>query len=404
MFNFNLLKGFGWMGGLTVLTKSIALIKIGILARLLSPEQFGTYGIALIVLGLLEMLTETGINIFLIQQKEEVKSFLNSAWVVSIFRGILICFFIIIFSGQISIFFNQPKSQILLTFISFVALVRGFINPMKVNFQKELKFKKVFLFQAGLYLIDAVVAITFGIIFKSEIAFVAGMLIAAVCEVIISFIIFSDRPKFIFEKPKFIKIINSGKWVTGAGIFSYIFQNIDNAVIGKVLGSANLGFYQQAYSIATLPVSGVSDIFNRVMFPTFVKITQDKLRLKKVFIKVFLNFFVISLVFGIIGLLFTDQIITIFLGVKWLSISGVLKVLLILGIFKAILNTSYSLFLALGLQKVVMLSELVGILAMAIAVYPLVIKFGNLGGAYSAIIAVISSLPVVLLNLKKVFK
>ena len=83
-------NGISWMGGLRLFTRLLALIKIAILARILLPFQFGIYGIATLVLGFLEMLTETGINIFLIQQKEQIDEYVNSAWVVSIIRGFLI--------------------------------------------------------------------------------------------------------------------------------------------------------------------------------------------------------------------------------------------------------------------------------------------------------------------------
>ena len=67
------LKGISWMTGLQVLVKAVAVGKIAVLARILSPSQFGSYGIALLVLGLLEVLTETGINVFLIQERDNAE-------------------------------------------------------------------------------------------------------------------------------------------------------------------------------------------------------------------------------------------------------------------------------------------------------------------------------------------
>lgn len=397
------LRGFSWMSGLVIFTKGLALFKIAVLARILTPSQFGTYGIALLTLGLLEMLTETGVNIFLIQEKSKIKSYLNSSWAVSIIRGLLIGFIIILSTFFIPKFFNIPHVRNLLYLISFVAIIRGFINPMKVNFQKELEFKKVFFFQGFLYFIDAITAIGLALAFRHESSLVFGMLLAALTEVIISFIIFKDKPKFIFEKKKFLKVINSGKWVTGASIASYIFQNIDNAVIGKLMGATSLGFYQQSYSIATLPVTAVSDIYNKVMFPIYSKMT-DINKLRTVFYKVFFGFLALSTIFGLFIILYTNQIVLIFLGSNWISIVPVLKVLVILGVLKSILNTSYSLFLALKMQKVVMYSEVLGIIGMLIVIYPLIVKFGNLGAAIGAITAVVCSIPVVIYNLRKVFK
>lgn len=340
---------------------------------------------------------------FLIQEKDETKTYLDSAWVVSIIRGVLIAALILATSPVVLIFFKAPQVANLLYLVAGVAFVRGFINPMEVSFQKNLEFIKVFFFQGSLYLIDAAVAITLGILTHSESALIISMLVAATSEVVLSFVLFKDRPRLHLEKEKFLKVVHAGKWITGAGIFAYIFQNIDNVVVGRFLGTTNLGFYQQAYSISTLPVTGVSDIFNKVMFPVFVKISEEGKRLRSAFYKAFGSLFVLAILFGLIILFFSRPIILIFLGDKWLSVEPALKVLAIFGILKSGLNSTYSLFLSLKMQKTVMLSELTGIIGMGIAIYPMVMKYGIVGAAYSTIIAVIFSLPVVLINIRKIF-
>jgi lipopolysaccharide exporter len=397
------LKGISWMTALEGVTKAVAVLKIAVLARILTPSQFGSYGIALLVLGFLECLTETGINIFLVQEKDEVKKYLDSAWVVSIMRGILVALLIIISTPFVVHFFKTPQVTTLMYLVSVVALIRGFINPMEVNFIKNLEFMKQFAFQGFLYLVDAGVAVSFGLITHSESAMIISRIVAATTEVILSFVVFKDRPSLRLDKEKFLKIINSGKWVTGAGIFSYIFQNIDNVVIGKVLGITNLGYYQQSYNVSTLPVSGVGNIFNSVMFPMFVKISDNSKILKKTFYRAFWAIFLMAIVFGMVVFFFARPIILIFLGPKWLVIESVLKVLAIFGVLKSILNSTYSLFLSLKMQKIVMLSELFGIVGMGSAIYPMVLKFGIVGAGYSTIIAVICSLPVVIFNIQKIF-
>ena len=84
-----------WAGILRASTRIITFIRIIVLARILTPSQFGVFGIASLVLSFLEILTETGINVFLIQEKKAIKYYINDAWLVSILRGILISVFII---------------------------------------------------------------------------------------------------------------------------------------------------------------------------------------------------------------------------------------------------------------------------------------------------------------------
>lgn len=396
-------KGIGWMGGLTVFIKAVAILKIAVLARILTPDQFGAYGIALLVLGLLEVLTETGINIFLIQEKGDTEKYLNSAWVVSILRGFLIASIIILIRPQVMLFFNTPQISNLFYLIAIVALLRGFINPMVVTYQKQLDFMKVFWFKGSLYFLDAVTSIYIAYLTKSESSMLIGMIFAAVAEVFFSFTLFQIKPKFIFEKEKFLKVINAGKWITGAGFFSYLFQNIDNIIVGRLLGPASLGFYQQSYSIATLPVTGVGEIVNKVLFPVFVRISEDAKILKSSFYKSSTLVFLITFVFGGLLFIFTEPIVRVFLGERWLVITPTLKILSVFGVLKSLLNSTYALFLSIKMQKAVMISELTGIITIGITIYPLVTKFGTVGAAYSAIVAVLCSLPVVLIYLRRIF-
>lgn len=400
----DVVRGLSWMAILRVSMRGLAIVKIAILARFLTPAQFGNYGIALLVLGFLEVLTETGINIFLIQEKDDVKPYLNSAWVVSIIRGILITAVILGSAPLVIYFFKATQILPLLYIVAGVAFVRGFINPMEVTFQKKLQFRKEFWYKGFLYFIDASLAVILGITIRSESSMLVSMLVSAFVEVLLSFILFKDRPKLSIKKEKVLEVIHSGKWVTGAGIFNYIFQNIDNVTVGKVLGTASLGYYQQAYSISTLPVTEIGNIFNKVTFPIYVAIGGDRERLKKAFYKTLSVISLLVIPFAIIILFFSKPIILVFLGENWLPIEPALKILAVFGALKSVLNFSYSLFFSLKLQKYVMYSELMGILGMGVAIYPMTLKYGIVGAAYSTIIAFICSLPIVVYQLRKVLK
>src|SRR3989344_3902076 len=149
-------QGVMWMSGFRILSRMVAFLKIAVLARVLTPSQFGIFGIASLVLGLLEMLTETGINIFLIQLKDGMDEYINSAWVVSIIRGLCISSLIILLSPFIVSFFNTLQAQNILLLISLVPFIRGFINPSVFKLQKELQFHYEFWFRSSIFLFDAI--------------------------------------------------------------------------------------------------------------------------------------------------------------------------------------------------------------------------------------------------------
>lgn len=394
------LNGLSWMGALRVFTRSLALIKIAILARILLPAQFGIYGIATLVLGFLEMLTETGINIFLIQQKDlsgdeasGIDKYVDSAWVVSIIRGFLIGILIFILASFIADYFKNPNAVEILYLVGIVPIIRGFINPSCVKYQKNLEFNKQFKYDSVIFFVDFIFAVILGIITKSENSLIYAMIISTSLELVLSFIYFRPTPKFKFDKEKTLEVINRGKWITGAGIANYLFQNIDDIVVGRVLGTASLGIYQQAYKISTLPVSEVGEVFNKVTFPVYVNLKGDKERLKKAFLKTLAIISLFVIPFGVLVFKFPIQIVSFVLGDKWLSAVPVLQLLAVYGVIKAISNSFFSLFLGINKQEIVTIITVISTVCLVAILYPLIKIFGVLGAGYATIIATIFSLP-----------
>ena len=398
------LNGISWMGALRVITRSLALIKIAVLARILLPVQFGIYGIATLVLGFLEMLTETGINIFLIQKKEKIDEYIDSAWAVSIIRGFIIGLSIFILAPFIASYFKNNDAVFILYLVSIIPVIRGFINPSCIKYQKNLEFNKQFKYDSVIFFVDAIFAITLGIITKSENSLVYAMIISTTLEAVLSFIYFRPTPKFRFNSEKTKEVINRGKWITGAGIANYLFQNIDDILVGRVMGATSLGIYQQAYKISTLPVSEVGEVFNKVTFPIYVNLKNDKKRLNVAFLKTLLIICLLVIPFGIIVFKFPLPIINIVLGEKWLIAAPVLQLLAIYGVLKAVSNSFFSLFLGINKQEVVTYITMFSTICLIIILYPLIKIFGLLGAGYATIFATLLTIPVLIIYYVKYFR
>lgn len=398
------IKGISWMGAFRFISRIVAFFRIAILARVLMPSQFGVYGIASLILSLLETLTTTGINIFIIQEEKDLDEYIDTAWIVSIIRGILIALVIIALTPLIINFFDAPDARLLLYLVSLVAFIRGFINPSRVRFQKDLEFGKEFWFSGGVLFLDAVVVVVVVIIFRTASSMVWGLVAGASLEVLLSFVLIKPTPKLSFNSKQFKEIITRGRWVTLSGIFSYLFQEGDDAVVGRMMDTAALGNYRMAYKISTLPVTEIAQVTNKVTFPVYSKIAGDIKRLRKAFLKTFINILFITSLMGIIIFSFPKFIVMILLGPNWYDIVPVLRVLSVFGVIRALTNSTNPLFFAVKKQEYVTYISLIGILGMGITIVPLVAKFGIIGAAYSALIGALISLPVAIYYLRKVFE
>src|SRR3989344_4884814 len=251
------IKGISWTGGFRIASRGIAFLRIFILARLLTPEQFGLFAIASLVITFLDVFTETGINIFLIQKTNDAHKFINAAWIISIIRGICMMLLIIISAPLITLFFHAPDILLLLLIASLVPFIKGFINPSVIFFQKDLYFHKEFSYRLTIFIIESFVTIVLALLTHHAISLIGGLVIGAISEVLLSFVLLHPKPSLIYEIEKIKAIVHHGKWVTFYGICNFIAQEADTVIVGKLLGPGSLGIYQMGYKIATLPVSEI---------------------------------------------------------------------------------------------------------------------------------------------------
>lgn len=396
-------KGVFWMSAFRVSSRAVAFFKIIILARLLTPAQIGVFGIASIMLAILEVLTETGINVFFIQEKKKLDSYVNEAWLISIARGLLISGIIIMFSSVVAAFFKTPDAQILLILISIVPFIKGFINPSIVKFQKELKFRNEFIFRFAIFAFDAVVAIVFAIVTKNPASIIFGLIAGAIFEVIFSFIFLRPVPRLLFDIRKIKEILQRGKWVTMYMIFHFLTREGDKIVVGKLLGTSFLGIYQIGYSLSTLPISEISDVANKVIFPVYSKISQDKIRLFRAFKKTTLSVSFVSILLGLFLFVMPEEMFIFILGEKWEQVVNIVKILAIYGVLRAIAGIPSTLFLSLGKQNYVAVMTFFRFATLAITIVPFTINWGIMGTVYSALISSIVEFPFITFYLIYIF-
>jgi len=390
------LKGVGWVGSLRGVTRVVSFLKTIIIARILAPEDVGLYAIAFFMLALMEVLTETGINVVLLQKKEEVDDYISTAWIISMARAFVIAAFLFLSAPFISLFFKMPEAAGLIRLIALVPFLRGFINPSIILFQKRLQFGRDFWFRFIIFAFDAMVAISATLILKNPYGLIIGLIFGVILEIILSFVMIKPWPTLTFNKDKAREVVNRGKWMTGAGIFQYLFREGDDAVVGRLLGGASLGYYQMAYKIATLPISEVADVFAKVTLPVYVKIADDKKRLKKAFWQTTLVVTLFSTLFGLFLIIFAKPLVHLVLGEKWLPAVPALRIVSVYAILRAITQPAFTLLLALNKQERVTAITFVGIASMFICIIPLTNSFGIVGTGISTIVGILSMLPFVI--------
>lgn len=389
------IKGVSWLTSVRVITRALSFAKTLVVARLLTPSQFGLFGIATLVLAFIEVMTETGVNIFLVQQKDNINKYLGTALSVSIIRGTCIALLIVVAAPFVASFFDAPSASTILYTMALVPFLRGFINPAVVRFQKDLLFHKEFILRTCVIVVEIITTIALLFVFKKPIALVWGILVGVATEVALSYLLISPRPMVAWNNEYFKKLFHTGKWITTAGIFNYGFERGDDIFVGRILGTGALGAYDMAYRISLLPITELVDMVTRVVFPVYVRISGDYARLKRAYFRTIGVVAAIVTPFGIGVFIFAEQIVRLLLGNAWEAAIPVLQVLAILSVVRAVSLSVEALLLALKLQKQVTVTTIVAFGVMAALIFPLISMYGLTGAALAALFGYIASVPFI---------
>lgn len=383
----------------------LAFIRYIILARLLSPDDFGLMGIVSLSITAVMIFTETGVWAALIQKTELDRGILNTAWIISVFRGLSLGLFLFVISPLVSVFFNSDMLLPLLRVMSLIFIIDGFDSLGIVLLQRNLEFKKLTTLNVSVELIKLITVILIGFVFKSVWIIVIGELVGSVSTLILSYIIHDFRPQPQFNLTHAKQLLNFGKYITAAGIVTYLTTQGDDAYVGKTLGTSSLGFYTMAYKLSNMPATSISHVINKITFPAFSMIQNDVSRLKFMYLKTLRITSTISMPFAGGMFCLAAYFIPVLIGSKWTPIIPSFMVLCLFGLERSIGSIAGPVILALGKPKISFLLNMLKLIAMGVSIIPLTIHYGFLGTSisvtFSAIIVECGVLPVVahLLNI-----
>ncbi len=395
-------KGSAWMILLRLFNRGLQALRMIMLAWVLAPSDFGVMGIVFLALGFVDALTTTGFTQALIQKEKVNKSYLNSAWTVLVIRGLLICISLFFVAPIFANFFNSPESVNLIRAIGIYLMLNGFINIGIIYLQKELEFKKQFIYELAGTLVDFIITIVIAFIFKTVWAIVIGLTVGALVRLILSFKLHFFKPKFYINKHHVQDLFKYGKWIFFANMLFFLSSQLDSVLVGKLISATILGYYTLATKIAYAATTEISIVVAKVTFPAFSKLKNNYKKLKKAYLDTFIVISFLS--FSICAFLFAlaPDFVRLFLGEKWMPIVIPMKIILIAGVFKSLLEMASSLFKGIGKPKYDALWQTVRLLVFIIVSYLLYPAYGLNGIAYAVLISMLLAMVGSFYHAKKV--
>lgn len=390
--NRRMVIGVGWMVLLRWCLRGIGVVSTIILARLLTPSDFGIVAMAMSVIAAFDLMTEFSFDLALIQNQSAGKDHYDTAWTFNLLFVLSAAIFILLVSAQAGRFFDEPRLPIVLVVLALGFAITGFENIAVVNFRKELNFDKEFKLQMLQKIAGFVVVVPLAFILRSYWALVAGMLAGNIVRVILSYWYLPYRPKVCFAEAR--QLFGFSIWIFVNKILIFLRLRAGDFILAKMSGAEVLGVYKIGNEISQLSGSEIATPVNRAVFPAYAKMTDDLDVLRKGYFDVVTAVAILALPAGI-GLAITaDLIVPLFLGDQWIKAIPVIQVLAIAGALRAISLNSGSVFLALGKPKFVTVLASLNIAILLPVAVMLVRQEGAVGLAWATLAGFCVTLPV----------
>ena len=391
-----------WVFALNFINRGLGLIRTVILARLLTPDDFGLLGLALLITATLETLSQTGFYGAIIQRQNKPESYLNTAWTCSALRGM--CLFVLLYalSPQLARFFEDPRVVPIIRVIAVSMLLSGFANIGVVCFKKDLEFKKYFTYETLGNMADIVTSIAMAFCLRSVWAMVIGGLAGHAMRLVLSYGLHPYRPALAFDLPKFKELFAFGKWMLAAGVMHFLITKADDLFVGKYFGVAALGLYQMAYLLSNVTTTDLVYSISQIAFPAYSKIQNDRASLSEAYLKVIRGVAFAAVSVALILFAFASELVTLFFGEQWLPMVPVLEVLALAGLARSIQSTAVPIFLAMDRPKIHSEINFVRAAVLFACIYPFSQAWGVLGVAYAVLASCVVSVLAVSLRIPAV--
>ena len=333
------LLGGGWQ----------TVIRLGastILARALAPENFGLFGMALLAQGLISHIGALGMGAGIIAKKDVNENDLCTCfWTMAGMRFVL---FIATFAiaPLAATFFDTPKVTWVLRAVSFTFLFSILSSVSTTLLQKQLRFGNLVIINGLSALVESGIAVALALLTDLRYwALVFAMLISSLFMHLTIFIWVQWYPKFKFSKESFRYLFRFGINNLGFSIVNYFHQNIDYLLVGRLLGTTSLGFYEFAYRIPHLIQVRFARPVGSVIFPTLSKVQDSDERLIAGYVKA-AKYIALGAFPALGGLaVLADLTVTVLWGEKWLPIVVPLRILCLCVAMRCIVTPIGSIFL-----------------------------------------------------------
>ncbi|MEB0136027.1 lipopolysaccharide biosynthesis protein [Actimicrobium sp. CCC2.4] len=342
-------KGVAWLAASKILVNILALFSTLLLARYLSPDDFGVASLAFSILAIIGALTELTLGSALIHHANPTDDHFHTAWTLNLCRAMIVGLILAIAAPIAAAIYKEPRLINIMLVLGASVAMSGFNNPKTILFLRNLVFWQDFLISVSQKLAGFIAGALIAIIYQSYWALVVGMLASQIVGIIVSYVVIPFKPKFIFRYTK--ELLSFSVWLMLGQVINTLNSKLDFLLIGGVLGRPALGYYTVGDNLASMPSREMIAPLQFTLFPGFAKIKDDLDRLKQAYKSAQGLISALALPVGFGFALIAHPLVLLWMGSKWLPSVIVIQILCCIFAIQTLSSSVHPLAMAKGQTK-----------------------------------------------------
>lgn len=391
-------SGMFWVALGQIFGRGLGYITTLILAKLVTPQQFGLVGMAGLALAALALFQDVGFEAALVYKrgaKRDVDAASHTAFYTVILTSLVICAIAMLGAPLVADFFREPAVVPILRVLSLTVVISSFGRVPYVLLSRDLNFRRRLFPDITASIVASIIAIVMAFRGFGVWSLVWRELIKTTLATVLVFFVCPYRPRWQFSRPAARELFSYGKHIMSSQGLIFLITNVDNAVVGRYLGDSALGFYQFAYNTSNQPATQLTSIISQVMFPALSKMGDSDpeaaraLRVRYYFTTIRYVIWIATPI-AVAMILFAPAFIYGLYGDVWAAAIVPLQVLALYGFIRSIAANMGSIFRAMGKPQWLTYIATWRLITMVVLLIPVALKWNINGVSWlSTIVAVV---------------
>ena len=334
------ISGLSWSLNAQLLRQISQFLTTVFLARLLAPAEFGLVAMVIVFSGFANLFSDLGFGPALIQRHEiEDRHFCSVFW-VNVAFGVLLSGLLAGAAPIIARFYKEPRLTPIVMLVGLCFPINALGLVQKAILTRRMDFRALGLIDFSNVTLSGIIAIVLAWRGFGVWSLVCQMLCMTIFEVFGLWWFCRWRPRIFFDRSAIRELFGFSSNLTGFTAINYWYRNGDNLLVGKYFGSAALGIYSRAYNLMLLPLTQITYVVSKVMFPALSRLQHDKARVKSIYLRSIAMMALVTFPLMLGLLVVADHFILTIYGNAWAYVIPILRIFCVLGMAQSISSTA----------------------------------------------------------------